>query len=306
MTRLIIDTDMGCDCDDAGALAIAHTLCKLEEANLLAVTHCCDGLIPCQAIDAINRYYNNVVPVGGFFDKTGVYEGYKRGYTCQLAEEFHSDIRPQNGVALLRKTLWEQPDNSVTLVVIGSLYTMHLLQNSKPDNICPLEGKSLVGSKIAKTVVMGGRFKQYWPQPYRLNDGYLVESEFNIRANISAAIDVCNNWCGELYFVSYELGFHIKTGGDLLVKGALQNPVRRAYQIFCNEARESWDLIAVLYAIRSDQGLWTPSKHGKVSVSSDGVTTMKEEKHGHHHLLTQTAPDNEIINLLDTLLGQQP
>ena len=37
---IIFDTDIGCDCDDAGALALLHRLCDKGEARLLAVTHC--------------------------------------------------------------------------------------------------------------------------------------------------------------------------------------------------------------------------------------------------------------------------
>lgn len=38
--KIIFDTDIGGDCDDAGALALLHRLCDMGEAELLAVTHC--------------------------------------------------------------------------------------------------------------------------------------------------------------------------------------------------------------------------------------------------------------------------
>lgn len=38
MKKIIIDTDIGWDCDDAGALALIHSLCNKGEAELLAVT----------------------------------------------------------------------------------------------------------------------------------------------------------------------------------------------------------------------------------------------------------------------------
>ena len=38
--KIIFDTDIGGDCDDAGALALIHRLCDKGEAELLAVTHC--------------------------------------------------------------------------------------------------------------------------------------------------------------------------------------------------------------------------------------------------------------------------
>ena len=38
--KIIFDTDIGWDCDDAGTLAMLHRLCDKGEAELLAVTHC--------------------------------------------------------------------------------------------------------------------------------------------------------------------------------------------------------------------------------------------------------------------------
>ena len=39
MENLIIDTDFGFDCDDAGALAVANILINERKINILAVTH---------------------------------------------------------------------------------------------------------------------------------------------------------------------------------------------------------------------------------------------------------------------------
>ena len=36
--KIIFDTDIGGDCDDAGALALIHRLCDKGEVELLAVT----------------------------------------------------------------------------------------------------------------------------------------------------------------------------------------------------------------------------------------------------------------------------
>ncbi len=66
MKKIILDTDIGFDCDDAGALALLHRLCDREEAELLAVTACYDSPYVAGCIDAINRYYKRTVPVGVF------------------------------------------------------------------------------------------------------------------------------------------------------------------------------------------------------------------------------------------------
>ena len=56
--KIIFDTDIGGDCDDAGALALIHRLCDKGEAELLAVTHCYNGEYYAGCIDSINRFFN--------------------------------------------------------------------------------------------------------------------------------------------------------------------------------------------------------------------------------------------------------
>ena len=36
---ILLDTDIGCDCDDAGAMAVLHALADMGETEILAVTH---------------------------------------------------------------------------------------------------------------------------------------------------------------------------------------------------------------------------------------------------------------------------
>ena len=38
--RILFDTDLGGDCDDAGALQIIHTFRRQGRAALLSATHC--------------------------------------------------------------------------------------------------------------------------------------------------------------------------------------------------------------------------------------------------------------------------
>ena len=62
--KIIFDTDIGGDCDDAGALALLHRLCDLGEAELLATTHCFSSPYVAGCLDAINTYYGRQASVG--------------------------------------------------------------------------------------------------------------------------------------------------------------------------------------------------------------------------------------------------
>lgn len=66
--RIIIDTDMSTDCDDVGAVCMAHALMDLGEANLLAVVHNTGLPEGVGAVSAINAWYGReeTVPVGAY------------------------------------------------------------------------------------------------------------------------------------------------------------------------------------------------------------------------------------------------
>jgi hypothetical protein len=63
--RIVFDTDMDTDCDDAGALALLHAMADAGEAEILAtlVSSHYRYSVPCTA--AINAYYGRPgLPVG--------------------------------------------------------------------------------------------------------------------------------------------------------------------------------------------------------------------------------------------------
>ena len=57
MKRIFVDTDLGSDCDDGGALALLHALAGLGLCDIIGITYCISCESGPAAIDAINRYY---------------------------------------------------------------------------------------------------------------------------------------------------------------------------------------------------------------------------------------------------------
>jgi len=63
--RIIFDTDMDSDFDDAGALAVLHALADRGECEILAVMHSTSTPWSVGVIDAINTYYaRGDLPIG--------------------------------------------------------------------------------------------------------------------------------------------------------------------------------------------------------------------------------------------------
>ena len=309
--KIVFDTDIGCDCDDAGAMAVMHELATQGECDILAVTHCCAGPYNAGCIDAINRYFGRPdIPVGAFHPEDNVVTQWRDVYARAVAERFPNRFSRGEAypgtVEVLRKALAEAGDGKVTFVATGSMYSMARLLESGADEISPLSGEELIRRKVRRAVVMGGRFHSQWPQPIIVGDNYRVDAEFNILCDVPAARKVCGRWPGELVFCSYEIGLALHTGARLQTQGNPESPVRVSYQVCGKESgdvgRESWDLATMLYAIRPDAGYWKLHEYGRIRTAEDGVTSWEKDPDGRHTFLVEEAPIEEVRRLLDQLL----
>ena len=308
MEKIMIDTDIGNDCDDAGALALCHALCEKGEAQLLAVTACLSTPYIAGCIDAINRHYNRIVPVGENYNKEEKRLQFDEGgCTCDkiVFERFNNSYkenRAEESLKVLRKTLAEAEDGSVTLVGIGYLTSLAQLIMSKPDDFSALSGKELVLKKVKRTVVMGGRFYETWPMDI-INGIENIKAEFNIINDIKSAQTVCDEWCGELVFSSVEIGNYCRTLKDAYRR--TQNPVGLAYSVYPwakEKGRESWDLTAILYAIRPDSEYWYTHAKGKISVDDEGVTTFETRPDGKHTYLIPRMDYKQLEEEIDNIV----
>lgn len=312
--KIIFDTDIGSDCDDAGALALLHRLCDLGEAELLAVTACHSNENVAGCIDAINTYYGRKVPVGINYDR----QQYAGGsvYDKALCQELPNDYpasslkgegKPEDSLHLLRRMLAAAEDKSITLVATGPFSSLARLVESKGDEFSPLNGRDLIEEKVLRTVVMGGRFYGTWPMPITLSDGFVVTWEWNIKGDKLAAQKVCELWPGELVFASYELGQYTITMKEYARTAPREDPVRRAYELHPQGryGRESWDHTAMLYAVRPDAGYYYLHPWGRIRVDDEAVTHWQKDEKGKHTYLIPRVEYDEVRSTIDQLVLPQ-
>ncbi|MBO5481145.1 MAG: nucleoside hydrolase [Clostridia bacterium] len=310
--KIIFDTDIGQDCDDAGALALIHRLCDKGEAELLAVTHCCSSPHLAGCIDSINTFYGRKVPIGLNYDREYNYEN---RYGKELALRFPHDYPVEkyktpnyveDTLTVIRKTLASAEDASITLVVTGTLASMEKLVESGADEISDLTGIELIQRKIKRTVVMGGRFFESWPMPIYADGcerGQLVTWEWNIKcSHLQTAQTVCEKWPNELVFSSYEIGSYIKTMVGYSQRAQKGDPVAYAYD-YHNKGRGrcSWDHTAVLEAIRPNT-YWNYHAFGKVQIDNELVTHWTADKTGKQTYLLPKVDYEEIRQVIDDLV----
>ncbi len=128
--KIIFDTDMASDCDDAGALAVLHALADLGEAEILAVvTNRKDpSNASAAAVSAINHYYGRPdIPIGTDKDgaKTPPRWNHPSSFCAALRDEFPHSAKPDDempdALDVYRETLAAQPDGSVVICSVGAL-----------------------------------------------------------------------------------------------------------------------------------------------------------------------------------------
>ena len=315
MEKIIFDTDIGGDCDDAGALALIHRLCDKGEAELLAVTHCVNTPYYAGCIDAINRFFGREVPVG-VNTAAPFYKDARGVYAADLCEKFPNKYPPESygtpegpedTLRLMRRILAEAEDNSVTLVVTGILSSMARLITSEPDDISPLTGKELVKKKLKRSVVMGGRFFETWPMiVYESGNpkNHVMTWEYNIKGSrYQNTKTVLDNWEGDLIFSSYEIGAFIVTLRGYCAKVKGEDPVALAYRNFTggDSGRCSWDLTAVLEAIRPGV-YWDLHEFGRITVDEEMVTHWHREEECRHSYLMPKVDYDEVRQVIDDLV----
>lgn len=245
--RLILDTDLGPDYDDVGAMALMHALADSGQVQILATlsSNADERVVPC--IEVINAYFNRPeIPVGATKSSTAasLTTWHKEKWTDALPARYpHSTDKTSDApdaVAVYRQLLSQQPDSSVVICTIGFLTNLKELLRSEGDAYSPLSGKELVARKVKRLVAMAGGFPQ--------------GREFNVYCDLESSKVVAEEWPTEILFSGFEIGEKILTGKKLVAMPTERSPVKEAFALSFAEGdpdgRMSWDQTAVLVAIK--------------------------------------------------------
>ncbi len=154
--RVIFDTDMGNDVDDALALGILHALESRGEAKLLAVTVTKDNPYAVVLVDVIDTFYGRgKIPIG-------IVKGGKTPENSPMIRVPSERKKPDgtfvyprrlalgaapDAAAVLRQALAREGDVSVVIVQVGFSTNLARLLDSKADAISPLTGAQLAAQK---------------------------------------------------------------------------------------------------------------------------------------------------------------
>lgn len=289
LKNILLDTDIGPDCDDVAAIAMLNIYKRAGLCNILGIGHCTSNPYGAGAIDAICNYYGNRdIPIGTYSGKNFLADENCMYYNKDLVATFdnrYQKTQPEDAVNFYRRILSEQPDQSVDFVAIGPLNNLSALIDSGPDAYSALTGIELVRRKVKRLVSMAGIFPcaslELRQRAKAIAICEIQEfKEFNVVCDIQAAQNVANNWPTPKTYLGFEAGL-IETCGPLQKRFEDDHPVRMAYRLYTeNGWRYSWDLLTVQYAIDDRSPNFRCSAQGTVRFGDSGTTIWSREEKG--------------------------
>lgn len=304
--KLIFDTDIGNDVDDAMALATLHALQSRGEAELLAVTITKDHAECAPYVDALNTFYGRGnIPIG--IVKDGATPQKSRFTDVTLEKVDGEFVYPHdlnlgdsvaNAVNVLRKTLAAQDDLSVVIVQVGFSTNLARLMDSKKDQYSDLDGMALITRKVKAISIMAGAFAPI--------DGK-VHLEFNVIRDIPAARKLAREWPTPIIWSGFEIGLAVRYPAISIERDfryVERHPIAESYQRYIPTPHErpTWDLTSVLWAVRPDHNYFAMSEPGQVTIKETGETTFEPSPNGRHTFLQmsreQIAATREVLAAL--------
>jgi purine nucleosidase len=312
--KVIFDTDMWSDIDDALALAMLHALEDRGEIKLVAVTVNMEEPWCASYVDAVDTFYGRPeIPIGLVRDGKNLEAIRKQfpetiwpvtEYTRLLAQRKNSDgtlvyphrlvdgAKAPEAVPVLRRALAAQPDGSVVMIAVGYHTNLARLLDSGADAASPLGGRELVARKVRLLSVMAGNFRD------TESDGKMKPKgtpEFNLMVDVPAAQKVFSNWPTPIVDSGFEIGISLLFPAysiDHDYSYVAHHPIADTYRTYAEETKSQWphdhptyDLTAVLYAARPDRDYFSLSQPGKISVLADGGSRFDEVAGGSHRYL---------------------
>lgn len=267
--RIILDSDMGSDCDDLGALALLHSYEQEDKVAIVAAVYS-SGRVPYGAgvIDAVNTSFGNGdIPIGAYHgsdigDPVDKMDSWSLAIDTALYG--HDIVRNSDAVdqtVLLRHVLAGQPDSSVTYITLGHTKGLYDLLVSVPDTISGLNGAELIALKVKRWVALGALNAD--------NDSAHFVKDWNFFFNGTAfyTVYLVENFPATIYFV--DGGADVLTGASL-AQVPPENIVRRGYEQWLSnvedktlkDQRPSWDLATVHFAVEGERRFFSSPDNG--------------------------------------------
>jgi inosine-uridine nucleoside N-ribohydrolase len=291
--KVIFETDMGNDIDDALALDMLYKYADQNKVEILAVTVNKNNEYAARFVDIMNTWYGYPnIPIGQVVNGADS-EGDSKNYAQATWEhsiegkpafrgKFAENANIPDAVDVYREILATQDDGSITIISVGFSTNIARLLDTPADRLSELSGKELVQKKVKLLSIMAGNFDD---KPMK---------EYNVVIDIPAAKKVFEEWPTPIVASPWELGMQIEYPASSIQNDftwTAHHPLVVAYENYLPMPydRPTWDLTSVLYAVEGSGDNFSLSEPGRISVDNEGFTHFIDEPGGPHRYLMVNA-----------------
>jgi len=272
MKKVILDHDLGPDCDDAAAVCIAVKAHMKGEINCLAITSCMYTDMSAYAAAAVPHYLGcNDIPFSYNNERSATGMNVR---CCKVPATNYWNKQSSwpviyHNTPLLREILANNGnERDILFITIGPLTTLYCLFNSGADQFSDMNGRELWAANVYSYVCGGGNFSN-------LND-----NEHNFAEDFEATNATVNTITEvPMTFVGANVAGTIMSG-DYVLKNCTNDWVLRPYYYLQSweqyYSRQSWDLATVYYAVYGGSGMWQVKSGYDVKSWSNGATILNQ------------------------------
>ena len=316
--KVIFDTDMGNDIDDALAVVMLYDYHTSGKGELLAILSNKDNPYSPVYLSILNEYYGVNFPIGAIQNGATKFEGRFVGPVSKMtnldgsykfARKIDDKSNIIDAVKLARKVLAKAEDGEVVYISVGFSTNVARLLESQPDEYSSLSGRDLVAKKVKYFSVMAGQFDVVEKSPK-------LVPEYNVKIDVESAKKFFENSPVPIVFSGFEIGVSLEYPQVALDKYmSPDNPVRIGYENYARAVnkmksdrhnRPTWDLTSVLYVFSPE--LWNLSEPVKVEVGEKGLIKFETDMASKHRYLKipQDGKQKIIDELVERAVSLKP
>ena len=312
---IAFDGDLGNRIDAVLALAMLNGFTAKTEARRIALSVSCSSLKAAQLADVIAGFYGGRViagPGGGIGQAAGGLIGMPQGgpgqdaaqplaatlakKTPDGAPQYPSNINglidTAEGSVLIRNLILAQNDENASILLAGpatNLARLLALYGARPQ----------IATKVKQLVVAIGSFPSGSP-------------DAAIKTDLKAARTVFAEWPTQLIAVGSEVGAALPYPGSSIETDfawSQAHPVVDAYRAFKPMPYDApaSALAALVQAVHPEDGYFTLSDPGTISVTDDGRTQFTPGADGkHRYLIVDPAQKDRVTKLYKDMVSAPP
>lgn len=272
MKKIILDHDLGPDCDDAAAICIVVKAHMKGEINCLAITSCMNTSMSAYAGAAVPHYLGcNDIPFAYNNERSATGMNVRCCGTPATQYWNKQSAWPTiyYNTPLLREILANNGnERDILFITIGPLTTLYCLFNSPADQFSDMNGRELWAANVYSYVCGGGNFS------------HLNDNEHNFQNDFEATNATVNTITEvPMTFVGANVAGTIMSG-DPVLKNCSNDWVLRPYYYLQSwelyYSRQSWDLATVYYAVYGGAGMWQVKSGYDVKAWTNGETILSQ------------------------------